>query len=78
MIVTSCSCPLSSHVQDLYCSKCRSVKASKLQDYCRCSGRYVNAEGPEPFRRSMQVFASIAHHHAFLWLRDTVMFVLQR
>lgn len=64
-------------VQDLYCSKCRSVKASKLQDYCRCSGRFVNAEGPEPFRQSMRVFLNIANHHNFLWLRDTVMFVLQ-
>ena len=64
--------------QDLYCSKCRSVKSSKLQDYCRCSGRFVNAEGPEPFRQSMNVFLNIATHHDFHWLKDTVLFVLQR
>jgi hypothetical protein len=53
------------------------VRASKLGDYCRCSGRFVNAEGPEPFRASMRVFKNIAEHHNFLWLQDTVNFVLE-
>ena len=63
-------------VQDLYCSKCRSVKCNKLADYCKCSGRYVNSEAPERFRSSMQVFSNIAEFHRFGWLADTVSFVL--
>lgn len=62
--------------QDLYCNKCRSVRCSKLAEYCTCSGRYVNAESVARFKSSMQVFLNIAEYHGFVWLKETVAFVL--
>ena len=64
-------------VQDLYCSKCKGEKDSKLFDLCACAGRFVNGESPQKFRRSMRVFQNVARHHNLEWLHDTVQFVLE-
>lgn len=64
-------------LQDLYCSKCKLEKASKLQDYCSCSGKYINSLQPDKFRKSLKVFLKVAEHHNFHWLHDAVSFVLE-
>lgn len=61
--------------QDLYCTKSKEVKADKLGVYSSYSGKYACGESPQQMQKSLQVFASLARHHNFSWLADTVAFV---
>jgi hypothetical protein len=49
-----------------------------MKEYCQASGTFECAlEGPEEFAASLSVFESIARHHRFEWLLETVLWMQQ-
>eukprot|EP01111_Echinosteliopsis_oligospora_P019288 TRINITY_DN9263_c0_g1_i1.p1 TRINITY_DN9263_c0_g1~~TRINITY_DN9263_c0_g1_i1.p1 ORF type:complete len:245 (+),score=36.77 TRINITY_DN9263_c0_g1_i1:68-736(+) len=64
---------LSYQLQDLVCSKCRSVKAENMGNMCaKCSGNWICKDSSDHFKRSLYVFQNVANYHKFHWLLEVV------
>ncbi|GAA5880821.1 hypothetical protein JCM16303_005131 [Sporobolomyces ruberrimus] len=54
---------ISYQLQDLRCSRCKTMKAENLRSTCDCSGEYVMAETKQELSRRLQVTANVAEFH---------------
>ncbi|GAA6009169.1 hypothetical protein JCM11491_005778 [Sporobolomyces phaffii] len=54
---------VSYQLQDLRCSRCKTMKAENLRSTCDCSGEYVMAETKSELARRLQVTANVAEFH---------------
>lgn len=67
---------LAHQLQDVECSKCKSVKRTNLAPFCgKCAGPFELRLPQEKLSRGLQAFANIAAYHGMPWLAETVDFL---
>lgn len=70
---------VSYQLQDLRCSKCKTMKGENLRSNCDCSGEYQMAETRQELSKRLQVTRNVAEFHklatlgaAVDWMRSMV------
>ncbi|CAB08772.1 DNA polymerase epsilon catalytic subunit Pol2 [Schizosaccharomyces pombe] len=63
-------------LQDLICSKCKTVKQWSLKERCSCSGEWVLQLSPTKFREMLNVYQSVADFYEFSILQNSVQSIL--